>query len=248
MKDRDTGRTDDMKDAGRYEYKFLVDDKKIAILDSRMRLLMKKDAHVSERGYYQIRSVYFDDVKDTCYRKNEAGTDPRAKYRIRIYDGRDDYIRLEKKVKQNGKTRKYAASLTREQADLLLVGGLLCVQSEAFDAYDPLIKQFALLQRTNGLLPKVIVIYDRIPYVYKWGNVRVTFDRNISASTDFAHFFEQDILKHPIQVQGEHLMEVKYDAFLPRVIRTALGMGTHRQETFSKFYLCRKYMKRHEGL
>lgn len=236
-----------MKDAGRFEYKFLVDERKIALLSTRLQILMKKDPHVSERGYYQIRSVYFDDVRDTCYQKNEAGTDPRAKYRMRIYDGRDAQIKLEKKVKQNGKTRKYATNLTRQQADLLLSGGMLDVKCEAFDTYPALLQQFALLQRTRGFLPKVIVAYDRIPYVEKNGNVRVTFDKNISASTDFAHFFEADMMKYPILDSGMHLMEVKYDAFLPQTIRNALGLGTHRQETFSKFYLCRRHMKRCEG-
>lgn len=233
-----------MKDASRHEYKFLVDEKKIAILNSRLSLLMKKDSHMAERGYYQIRSVYFDDVSDTCYQKNEAGCDPRAKYRIRIYNGKDSYIKLEKKVKQNGKTRKYSAALTREQTERLLQGQMLCVDAETFEHSDPLLKQFALLQKTNGMKPKVIVIYDRTAYVEKNGNVRVTFDKNISASVDFAHFFSQDLLKHPIQRPGEHLMEVKYDAFLPRTIRNALETGHHKQETFSKYYLCRRYMKR----
>lgn len=234
-----------MVNAGRFEYKFLVDEKKIAILTSRLSLLMKKDPHVPQKGYYQIRSVYFDDMLDTCYAKNEAGTDPRAKYRIRIYDGSDQVIKLEKKVKQNGKTRKYAASLTRQQAQLLLNGKCLSTDTKEFDLYPDLLKQFALLQKTNGLKPKVIVVYDRIPYVEKNGNVRVTFDKNISASVDFSHFFDDDMVKHPIQMPGEHLMEVKYDAFLPAVIKKAVGMGNHRQETFSKYYLCRKYVKQY---
>lgn len=235
-----------MKNASRHEYKFLVDEKKITILNHRLSLLMQKDAHVSDRGYYQIRSAYFDDAFDTCYQKNEAGTDPRAKYRIRIYDGSDAHIKLEKKVKENGKTRKYASPLTKEQAEQLLRGEKLSLKAEAFLQYTPLLQSFAVLQNTRDLKPKVIVIYDRIPYVEKKGNVRVTFDRNISSSTDFAHFFDEEIIKHPIQRAGEHLMEVKYDTFLPQVIRSMLGLGSHRQETFSKYYLCRKYMKQHQ--
>ena len=234
----------------RHEYKFLVDEKKIALLESRLGMLMPKDAHVSQKGYYQIRSVYFDDEYNTCYQKNEAGVDPRAKYRIRIYDGSDRVIKLEKKVKQSGKTRKVATPLTREQTLQLLQGKQLLSGSggaEDFRACSPLLQQFVLLQRTRNFRPKVIVIYDRVPYVEKNGNVRVTFDRNIAASTDFAHFFDADIRKMPIMQAGQHLMEVKYDTFLPRVIREALDTGRLRQETFSKFYLCRKYMLQKNG-
>ena len=234
----------------RHEYKFLVDEKKIALLESRLGMLMPKDAHVSQKGYYQIRSVYFDDEYNTCYQKNEAGCDPRAKYRIRIYDGSDAVIRLEKKVKQNGKTRKYAASLTKEQTQRLLQGKILLSgenQARDFASAPPLLQQFVMLQRTRNLKPKVIVVYDRVPYVEKNGNVRVTFDKNISASTDFAHFFDADMRKLPIMQAGQHLMEVKYDTFLPCVLRETLDTGRLRQETFSKFYLCRKYMLQKTG-
>lgn len=234
--------------SARHEYKYLVNDMKIALLESRIRLLMAKDANAQDKGYYQIRSVYFDDIYNTCYNKNEAGTDPRAKYRIRIYNGNDAVIKLEKKVKQNGRTRKYAVPLTREQALLLLSEESLPLTEDLFQAYPPLLQQFALLQRTRDLKPKVIVIYDRIPYVEKKGNVRVTFDRNISASTDFNHFFEADIRRVPIMPAGEQLLEVKYDTFLPRTIREALDVGRLKQETFSKFYLCRKYMRSKTGV
>lgn len=244
---QDTGKME----KARHEYKFPVDEKKIALLDSRIRVLMQKDAHVSEKGYYQIRSVYFDDIYNTCYQKNEAGVDPRAKYRIRIYDGSDRIIKLEKKVKQNGRTRKYAAPLTHAQTQRLLLGKLLFEGKNAageIASAAPLLQQFYMLQRTRELQPKVIVIYDRIPYVEKNGNVRVTFDRNIAASTDFVHFFDTDISKVPIMRPGEHLMEVKYDTFLPRVLREALEIGRLRQETFSKFYLCRKFMLERNGI
>ncbi len=238
------------KKTARHEYKFPVDERKMAVLDARIGRLMQKDAHVSEKGYYQIRSVYFDDIYNTCYQKNEAGVDPRAKYRIRIYDGSDRVIKLEKKVKQNGRTGKYAAALTKEQTQRLLSGKPLFVgehSAQDFATAPPLLQQFYMLQRTRQLRPKVIVIYDRIPYVEKHGNVRVTFDRNIAASTDFAHFFAPDIRKTPVMGPGEHLMEVKYDTFLPRVLREALEIGRLRQETFSKFYLCRKCMLEHSG-
>lgn len=227
----------------RHEYKFQIDEKDIALLKARIGGVMQKDSHAGEQGFYQIRSIYFDDYADTCYHQNEAGCDPRAKYRIRIYNAESESIRLEKKVKQNGKTRKYAASLTKEQAQTLIEGKMLSMKQEAFETYPELLQQFLVLMHTRRMQPKVMVVYDRIPYVDVRGNVRVTLDRNIAASTDFLHFFEKDLIKEPILPPGRHLLEVKYDEFLPMHIKARLGIGHLRQTTFSKYYLCRKRKK-----
>lgn len=215
----------------------------MVLLQARLGGVVKKDPHVNKNGCYHIRSVYFDDAADTCYYQNEAGTDPRAKYRIRIYNASDGKIRLEKKVKQNGMTRKYAAPLTREQADLLIAGKGLSMAKEDFDTYPELLQNFMVLWQTRYMRPKVIVSYDRVPYVDSRGNVRVTFDRNIAASLDFAHFFDKNLRKEPILPVGVHLMEVKFDEFLPAYIKERLDIGHLRQTTFSKYYLGRKRKK-----
>jgi hypothetical protein len=229
---------------GRHEYKFQVTDCDIALLTARLTGVMEKDPHAGETGYYHIRSVYFDDYRDTCYAQNEAGTDPRAKYRIRIYNASDKSIRLEKKIKQNGMTRKQAATLTREQAEQLISGRLLSMEQQDFEAYPPLLQQFLVLMATRHMQPKVIVAYDRIPYIDSRGNVRVTFDRNVAASQDFSRFFEKDMFQVPILPAGQQLLEVKYDGFLPAVIKKQLDIGHLRQTTFSKYYLCRRRAKK----
>jgi hypothetical protein len=38
-----------------------------------------------------------------------------------------------------------------------------------------------------------------------------------------------------------HLMEVKFDEFLPDYIYRALMLDNLQQTAFSKYYLCRKY-------
>lgn len=93
----------------------------------------------------------------------------------------------------------------------------------------------------NRMHPAIIVEYDRTPFIYRYGNVRVTFDQNISSSRDFEHFFCEQIHRRPIMPAGMHLMEVKFDEFLPDVIYRALQLEQLRQTTFSKYYLCRIY-------
>lgn len=225
----------------RFEQKYYVNGVQFQVLRSRLDGLLQLDAHAGE-SYYEIRSVYFDDVNNTCYQKNEAGVDDRAKYRIRAYNCSDQRIMLEKKIKQGGKTRKLSVPLSRQQCDVFLAGENLSLEQREFEKYPPLLQQFCLLIATRKMQPKVMVCYDRIPYIYRQGNVRVTFDLHISASKEFKLFFDKNLPKRPIMSKGNQLMEVKYDEFLPRFIKDNLEIGSLSQTTFSKYYLCRKAM------
>lgn len=109
------------------------------------------------------------------------------------------------------------------------------------DTHYQVLPGFCADMMINRMHPAVIVEYDRTPFVYRYGNVRVTFDRNISSSQDFEHFFCPHIHRRPIMPAGMHLMEVKFDEFLPDVIYRALQLEQLRQTTFSKYYLCRIY-------
>ena len=74
--------------------------------------------------------------------------------------------------------------------------------------------------KTQQLRPRVLVSYVREPYVYAAGNVRVTFDSNIRTS-----LFQRDFLNGALpdiiatDAPGDIILEVKYDAFLPEIIR-----------------------------
>jgi len=209
----------------------------LSIVQSRVAGMMQLDAHTNMQGTYDVRSLYFDDIYGSCYRENENGTDPREKYRIRIYNGNADRISLELKQKERGKTRKLSCPITQDQCRMLIQGEPL--RSNA--AYPPLLQKFLVQTRTRLLQPSVIVEYSRTPYIYRNGNVRVTMDRNISASMAFEHFLEQEIPKRPITETGIHILEVKYDKFLPDPIHNALQVNNLQYTSFSKYYLCKKF-------
>ena len=221
----------------RNELKFLVTEPQIALLKNRIDHLIQLDSHVGEQGSYNIRSLYFDDCYDSCMMENEIGTDPREKFRIRIYNHSAERITLELKKKEHMMTQKHSCRITREQCELLMQGIPLPVSVE----YPAVLQKLLLLMRTRRMAPKVIVEYDRVPYVERLGNVRVTLDQNISSSRDIMCFLEEDIRKRPILAAGQHVLEVKYDEFLPDYIRSNLQLQNLRQTAFSKYYLCRKY-------
>ena len=221
----------------RHELKYICTAAELAMIQGRIHHLIPLDSHAGENGMYQIRSLYFDDYYDRCYYENENGTDPREKFRIRIYNGKTDKISLELKKKERGKTLKLSCPLTEEQCRMLMRGKVL----PDSDEYPPVLQKLLLQMKTAMLRPKIIVEYDRVPYVYKLGNVRITLDKNISSSSAIDTFLNPTIHKRPIMPAGQHVLEVKFDEFLPDYIYQALQLRNLRQTAFSKFYLCRKF-------
>ena len=221
----------------RHELKYLVSAAQILLLKSRIAAIMPKDPHVKADGSYTIRSLYFDDYYNRCYYENENGTDPREKYRIRIYNHSSDRITLECKRKEHGKTLKTACPLTMEQARQLMNGIPLSITEDL----PPLLRKLIVEMHSRRMRPVVVVEYERIPFIYKGGNVRVTFDTNISSSANVTDFFDDTFPKRPIMPAGQHLMEIKFDEYLPDFIYNTLNLRQLQQTTYSKYYLCRKY-------
>lgn len=220
----------------RHELKYQCSEAQLAIIRSRLQNIIHYDRH-AENGQYTIRSMYFDSLENRCYYENESGTDPREKFRIRIYNADDSRISLECKRKERGKTHKTSCLLTKEEYAGILSGGNI----RSIADQSVLLRKFSVLQKTELFRPAVIVEYDRTPYVYAIGNVRITLDRNIRSSQDFDHFFDKNLPTRPIMPTGRHLLEVKYDNLLPDFIKEVLQIGDLQQTTFSKYYLCRKY-------
>lgn len=221
----------------RHELKYPVTAAQIAVLRSRIEGLIPRDPHAGKNGIYTISSLYFDDYYNRCYYENENGTDPREKFRIRIYNHSTDKITLELKRKEHGKTLKQSAPLSPEQVQLLVSGQALPVDDEQ----PPLLRKLTSEMSQSLLHPVVIVEYERMPFVYKNGNVRITFDTNISSSSLTSVFLQGTYPKRSIMPSGLHLLEVKYDEYLPDFIYNALQLENLQQTAFSKYYLCRKY-------
>lgn len=221
----------------RHELKYLISTTQMIILENRIKHIMQIDKHALPYGQYSIRSLYFDDYDNQSFRENVNGTEPREKYRIRTYNNSMEYIMLEKKRKEHGKIRKVCCQLSLNRAKVLIQScDLQNIEKEV-----PLLRKFILNMHMYLLKPVVIVEYERKPYVYQNGKVRVTFDTNIAASSDINNFFGKEIVKRPLMPAGACLMEVKYDEYLPDFIYRSLNLGQLQQITYSKFALARKF-------
>lgn len=223
----------------RHELKYLISNAELAMIKNRINHMLSIDRHAGSTGSYSIRSLYFDDYSNRCFYENENGTDPREKFRIRIYNHSTERISLECKRKERGMTQKTSCPLTIEQTQILMAGEVI----SNIGCQQPLLQKLTSQMLLRRMRPVVIVEYDRIPYVYKDGNVRVTLDMNVSSCKDIESFLDERIARRPVMPIGLQLLEVKYDEFLPDFIYRNLNIENLSQTAYSKYYLCRKYTR-----
>lgn len=221
----------------RHEEKYLAPAYLLDELEARVCALMPRDRHAGAEGRYQIRSIYFDDGDDTCYRENEAGIDPREKFRLRAYDCAASPLHLELKMRRSGMCHKETATVDEAFCRTIMAGRI----PPLTDAMPPLAARLVGAMQCRDLHPVCVVVYDRDPFVWEDGNVRITFDRNIRSAASVASFFAPDLAARPVLPDGWHILEVKWDGFLPSFLSGILQTGLLRRTSFSKYYFCRRY-------
>jgi len=219
----------------RHEWKHEISCADLLAIRQRLRAVAESDPH-ARGGSYLIRSLYFDNAADKALREKIDGVSLREKFRIRYYNGDTSVIHLEKKSKRSGLGTKYSADLTKDEAQKIVNGDLDWMMQSGRD----LVQELYCKMRSQGLRPKTIVDYTREPFIYRPGNVRVTFDYDIRTGLNCTDFLNPDCVTIPAG-DAPILLEVKWDAFLPDIIRDAVQTPGRRAEAFSKYAQCRIY-------
>lgn len=219
----------------RHELKFEISSGDLLVIRNRMSAIMKRDIHAVD-GVYTIRSLYFDNASNKALREKLNGVNIREKFRLRYYNNDASLIHLEKKSKINGLCSKESATVTKEQVEAILSGD--CFWMAQSD--EPLVRELYCKMTCEGLRPKTVVDYLREPFVFSPGNVRVTIDSNIRTGVRSADFLNPYCVSVPAG-SAPVILEVKWDEFLPDIVRDALQLPNCRVGAFSKYAACRIY-------
>jgi hypothetical protein len=219
----------------RHEWKHEITYLDMLILRQRLSAVARGDAHTIN-GKYEIRSLYFDNLFDQALREKIDGVNMREKFRIRYYNGDTSFISLEKKSKINGLCSKESALLSKEEAQAIVDGDYSWMPKRG----QPLITELYSKMNGRGLRPKTIVDYTREPFVYAPGNVRVTMDYNIRTGMHCTDFLNPDRVTVPAG-DAPIILEVKWDEYLPDIIRDAVQIDGRHASAFSKYAACRIY-------
>lgn len=220
----------------RHELKHRINKADDIIVSHRLRKLFRHDENADSHGIYRVSSLYFDTPCDKALRRKIDGVNSREKFRIRYYNGDTSFIRLEKKIKINGLCGKYSARITAEQVGKILAGDIGFMAESG----EPLLIELYSKMKGQLLKPKTIVTYDREAFLFEPGNVRITIDRKLRTGLNCTDFLNPDIY-HADVSDNITILEVKYDEFLPELVRVAVSLPNRRAEAYSKYAACRKY-------
>ncbi|MBO6039728.1 MAG: polyphosphate polymerase domain-containing protein [Oscillospiraceae bacterium] len=219
----------------RHEWKHELNTLDYLTIRRRLQAVMKRDPHAVD-GRYFVRSLYFDSPDDKALREKADGVNMREKFRIRYYNGDTSFIRLEKKARRCGLGAKFSAELTREEAQAIVDGDIGWMMASG----RPLVQEFYCKMRYQCLKPKTIVDYTREAYVYGPGHVRVTFDFDIRTGLSCTDFLDPGVTI-PAGDAPQYLIEVKWDEYLPEIVRAAVQTPGRRAAAFSKYAQSRIY-------
>ena len=222
----------------RHELKYYITLGEYELLQRKLSLTMERDAFATKNGgEYFIRSLYFDDRDDSAFREKLSGIDERDKFRIRIYDMRDDVIKLECKHKSNGYIKKQSIGLSRKEYEKLISGDRLFLLNRP----EPFARRMYLEFAQRALKPAVIVDYTREAFVFPMEDVRVTFDKNVRTGLRSVDMFNAGIPTYPVIDDYGMVLEIKFNRFLPTYIRSLLQLEASQRSAISKYVLCRRF-------
>lgn len=219
----------------RHELKFKISNSAAEILKQKLSLILDKDKNAYyDDGSYLIKSLYFDDRDSSSYYEKMDGVLYRKKYRIRMYNDVDTFIRLEKKMKHNNYTAKEQMLISKEIYSKILNGSVDDIENPT-----GLLLEFITNYKNKGLVPSVIVEYHRTAFIYPISEVRITFDSNIQSSLYNYDLFNTSYPRYNVDEEGKQVLEVKFNEVLPLHIANILNDIPSCREAVSKFAICR---------
>lgn len=220
----------------RNEIKFIISKTMAEVLKQRLSLIMSVDTNsYNSDNSYLIRSLYFDNENSDAYYEKMDGVEYRKKYRIRIYNFDDKFIRLECKYKHNNMTSKDQILIDKELCSKIVDGKIDDIDLTK----DNLLKQFALDYRLNKLEPSIIVDYNRVAFTYHVSEVRITFDSQIKSGMYNYNLFDKNATTYSVIDDNQMVLEVKFNEILPESIAIILQTVPTFRQAFSKFAACR---------
>ena len=219
----------------RHELKFKISNSAAEVLKQKLSLILGKDKNAYyEDGSYLIKSLYFDDRDSSSYYEKMDGVLYRKKYRIRMYNDVDTFIRLEKKMKHNNYTAKEQMLISKDIYSKILYGKIGEIENP-----DGLLLEFITNYKNKGLVPSIVVEYHRTAFTYPISDVRITFDSNIQSSLYNYDLFNTSYPRYIVDEPGKQVLEVKFNEILPLHIANILNDIPACREAVSKFAICR---------
>jgi|ETNmetMinimDraft_23_1059889.scaffolds.fasta_scaffold29606_3 hypothetical protein len=226
----------------RFEMKYIIRKSISECIQKEIRNFMIYDGYANKelKKNYFVRSLYFENNNYSNFNEKVDGVKLRHKYRIRTYSNKLDKntpIFLELKGREN--LRTYKTRFFIEQNDL----NLFFEKKNYFKlkktySDNSLIEQFIFDCYRKNLSPKILVDYNRTPYINKSGlYFRLTFDNNIVSLSNSRLYSTSLNSGWKECLAGFTILEVKFESSIPAWFQRIVQIYQLQIRSISKFVI-----------
>ena len=218
----------------RHEFKYLINRYDYLKCRNLCERYMNYDKFAGADGTYFINSLYFDSVGCKDFFDKDLGAYDRKKMRIRNYGYDLDWAHFEMKRKLDIWEYKDKVKISKDEFYRIAAGDFSCLLNKD----DTAVRFFSIL--SEGLYrPSCIIEYDRVVFVLRFEDVRITFDLDVRYSTSDFDIFRKKVTT-PLFPEKSVVFEIKYNEFLPGWARGMLGIAGKQTEAVSKYCFARE--------
>lgn len=223
----------------RCEWKYWITPRDYMILKQRLISTLPHDKNATNDGSYRVRSLYFDTTNKDCLHEKLGGYSHRRKYRLRSYGIEEEIFKMEIKYRLNYRISKRNVICNKTTAMAIAQGNLTLMDNTDVS------REIQLTFHKKCLSPVVVTDYKREAFVYSPSNVRITFDKFLSAGVPNS-FWDFSSNLNEVFPRTEIILEVKYDNYLPIKIQNLLEGIPYLRSSISKYVLCQKRLAKYK--
>jgi SPX domain protein involved in polyphosphate accumulation len=223
------------KETYRHEIKYYINRQDAYLLHKMLANHMRPDENTNSNGEYWVRSLYFDTMDNSGYVDKINGCSERKKIRIRTYDTECNAIKLELKQKSGNYYKKESTVISKDAAIQLVNGN----RSSFLRTDDKITTRCFACMQYEAHRPVILVDYEREAFVYPYHNIRITIDKSLRASMRVENVFIRDIAMVPVFNDERYVLEVKFNASLPGILKNIISGVNPVYTSVSKYCLAR---------
>lgn len=191
----------------KYEIKETLNINDTEILKRRLALFM----NIENKEY--IRDLYFDSPNNEDLIEKVNGESITEKFRIRYKNLDSTDIRLEKRMKKDGKYKKISAIITEEDVENILNGD---IEYLAFSD-KKILRDFYLNIMCEKIEPKAIIEFERQSFVYERSDITVNIDTSRRVSLNEEDIMDDEIKSVAIN-EDTAVIEMRYNKDIPKFV------------------------------
>lgn len=189
------------------------------ILKRRLALFMD----IENKEY--IRDLYFDSPNNEDLIEKVNGESITEKFRIRYKNLDSSDIRLEKRMKKNGKYKKISAIITEEDVENILNGD---IEYLAFSD-KKILRDFYLNIMCEKIEPKAIIEFARESFTYERADITVNIDTSRRVSLNEEDIMDDEIKSVAIN-EDTAVIEVRYNKDIPKFVNKLIFREEEKEE------------------